>query len=174
MSQEQVLELTGVFAARSVDHWLVGGWGVDALLGVQTRPHKDLDLLIRLEDVAKTIRLLEARGFNFAYAWPESRWLEGVKPRPTAFVMTHPDGRELDFHAIRFDADGTPHPQWRTDWDLTAVDLTGGSIGGVDVRCTTADRQLRDHATYEMPPDHARDMELLRKAFRHERQPERP
>ncbi|MGH8515394.1 MAG: nucleotidyltransferase domain-containing protein [Gammaproteobacteria bacterium] len=32
---------------------MVGGWGIDALLGAQTRPHKDLDLLIRLEDVAK-------------------------------------------------------------------------------------------------------------------------
>lgn len=174
MSQEQVLELMGLFRAHSVDHWLVGGWGVDALLGVHTRPHKDLDLLIRLENVAKTMRLLEERGFNFAYAWPESRWLDGVTPIPTAFVMTHADGRELDFHAIRVDPDGAPHPEWRTDWDLAAVDLTAGSIGGVDVRCTTADRQLRDHATYEMPLDHARDMELLRRAFGDERQPERP
>jgi lincosamide nucleotidyltransferase A/C/D/E len=174
MSQEQVLELMGLFAAHSVDPWLVGGWGVDALLGVQTRPHKDLDLLIRLEDVAKTMQLLEEHGFSFAYTWPESRWLEGVKPLPTAFVMMHPDGREVDVHTIRFDAHGTPHPEWQTDWDLAAIDLTAGSIGGFDVRCTTADRQLRDHATYEMPPDHARDMELLRRAFRYERQAERP
>jgi enoyl-[acyl-carrier protein] reductase III len=54
--------------------------------------------------------------------------------------------------------------------DGGASDLTGGSIGGVDVRCTTAARQLRDHATYEMPPDHARDMERLRELFRPERQ----
>lgn len=172
MSQEQVLELTALLTAHAVDHWLVGGWGVDALLGVQTRPHDDLDLLIRLEDVVKTIELLEARGFNFAYTWPENLWLEGVKPLPTAFVMTHPDGRELDFHAVRFDADGTPHPQWRTDVVFTAADLTGGSIAGVDVRGTTADRQLRDHATYHLPPDHARDMALLRRALAQERQPE--
>jgi lincosamide nucleotidyltransferase A/C/D/E len=174
MSQEQVLELGRLFAAHAIDHWLVGGWGVDALLGAQTRPHKDLDLLIRLKDVAKAMQLIEERGFKLAYTWPESRWLDGVKPIPTAFVMTHADGRELDFHVIRLDADGSPHPEWQTDWDLAAVDLTSGSIGGVAVRCTTADRQLRDHGEYEMPLDHARDMELLRRAFQHERYSERP
>ncbi len=27
--------------------WMDGGWGVDALLGTQTRPHRDLDIVIR-------------------------------------------------------------------------------------------------------------------------------
>jgi lincosamide nucleotidyltransferase A/C/D/E len=165
MSRDQVLALSRLLAAESIDHWLVGGWGVDALLGVQTRLRKDLDLLIRLEDVVKMMRLVQKHGFTLAYEWPESRRLVGDST-PTAFVMTHADGRELDLHAVSFAADGTPHPEWRTDWDLVAADLTGaGSVGGVDVRCTTADRQLRDHASYEMPPDHARDMELLRKTF---------
>lgn len=106
MNQEEVLELGRLFAAHSIERWLVGGWGVDALLGAQTRPHKDLDLLIRVEDVAKTMQLIEERGFELAYTWPENRWLDGVNPIPTAFVMTHADGRELDFHAIRFGADG--------------------------------------------------------------------
>jgi lincosamide nucleotidyltransferase A/C/D/E len=31
--------------------WVDGGWGVDALLGEQTRPHKDLDIAIEEKDL---------------------------------------------------------------------------------------------------------------------------
>ena len=32
--------------ARSISTWVHGGWGIDALLGVQTRPHDDIDLAL--------------------------------------------------------------------------------------------------------------------------------
>jgi lincosamide nucleotidyltransferase A/C/D/E len=32
--------------------WLDGGWGVDALLGRRSRPHRDLDLVIGRDDLA--------------------------------------------------------------------------------------------------------------------------
>src|SRR5215216_5463994 len=167
MSQEQVVEICQLFADRSIDCWLVGGWGVDALLGTQTRAHKDLDVLIRVEDVAMVMRLLEARGFRFAYEWPDqNRWVNEVERIPTAFVMSHDDGSEVDFHAVRFMVDGTPCPEWDTDRSLSLGDLAGtGSIGGITVRCTTPDMQLRDHERYELPSEHARDVDLLRKAF---------
>jgi lincosamide nucleotidyltransferase A/C/D/E len=34
-----------------IEIWVDGGWGVDALLGEQTRPHKDLDIAIQQKDV---------------------------------------------------------------------------------------------------------------------------
>src|SRR5262249_2802479 len=34
-----------------IDYWIEGGWGVDALLSEQTRPHDDLDLGVRMEDI---------------------------------------------------------------------------------------------------------------------------
>jgi len=40
--------------------WLTGGWGIDALLREQTRPHKDLDLLVLVDDVVR-LRTLLAR-----------------------------------------------------------------------------------------------------------------
>ena len=42
-----------------VRFWLIGGWGVDALLHRQTRPHKDLDVLVRLADLPALRRLLD-------------------------------------------------------------------------------------------------------------------
>ena len=34
------------FVAADALVWLMGGWGVDALLGRQARPHHDLDVLV--------------------------------------------------------------------------------------------------------------------------------
>ena len=44
--------------------WVDGGWGVDALLGRQTRRHKDLDIAIQEKDVPKAREFLEARGYR--------------------------------------------------------------------------------------------------------------
>jgi lincosamide nucleotidyltransferase A/C/D/E len=44
-----------------INIWIDGGWGVDALLGAQTRPHKDLDIAIEERDVAGLSAALEAR-----------------------------------------------------------------------------------------------------------------
>ena len=47
---------------HGVGFWLIGGWGVDALLHRQTRPHKDLDVLVRLADLGPLRRWLDGTG----------------------------------------------------------------------------------------------------------------
>ena len=42
--------------------WIDGGWGVDALLGKQTRLHADLDIAIEQKDLKKAVELLKNRG----------------------------------------------------------------------------------------------------------------
>ena len=41
-----VLSIVDVLGEAAVPAWLAGGWGVDALLGRQTRRHADLDLAL--------------------------------------------------------------------------------------------------------------------------------
>ena len=53
MTSGDVIELYSTLGALGVEIWIDGGWGVDALLGGQTRPHKDLDISIEKKDVAK-------------------------------------------------------------------------------------------------------------------------
>ncbi len=45
-SPEDVSELYSPLKMQGIHVWLMGGWGVDALFEEQSRPHKDLDLLI--------------------------------------------------------------------------------------------------------------------------------
>lgn len=49
MRASDVIMIINALAAAGVDAWLDGGWGVDALVGEQTRPHDDLDLVIARE-----------------------------------------------------------------------------------------------------------------------------
>ncbi len=46
MQAQDVLEIVHRLEGAGVVVWLDGGWGVDALLGRQTRPHDDVDVII--------------------------------------------------------------------------------------------------------------------------------
>ena len=42
-SSKDVIELYNALNQVQISIWIDGGWGVDALLGEQTRAHKDVD-----------------------------------------------------------------------------------------------------------------------------------
>ena len=52
MQAEDVIELYALLLEHGVRLWVDGGWGIDALLNRQTRPHKDLDAFVQLDDLA--------------------------------------------------------------------------------------------------------------------------
>ena len=51
MTSVDVLDFYRTMSEIGVEVWIDGGWGVDALLGEQTRPHKDLDIAIQQRHV---------------------------------------------------------------------------------------------------------------------------
>ena len=55
MSASAVLDAMAALDAAGIRAWIGGGWRVDALLGEQTRVHRDLDLAIGAEEVAPAI-----------------------------------------------------------------------------------------------------------------------
>ncbi|GAB3143668.1 hypothetical protein GCM10027258_31120 [Amycolatopsis stemonae] len=82
-------------AVSPAEVWLAGGWGIDALLGRQTREHRDLDLLHRLEQEPEVLEALAALGYR-----------ETGDLRPVRFVLS--DGStELDLHPLVFAEDGS-------------------------------------------------------------------
>ena len=64
-----------------------GGWGVDALLGRQTRKHDDLDIAIPHKDVPKLRRILAEKGFNEIFR---------DDSRECNFVLQDEAGNQLD------------------------------------------------------------------------------
>jgi lincosamide nucleotidyltransferase A/C/D/E len=51
-------EVLKAFDDVDVDAWVDGGWGVDALVGRETRPHKDLDLVVSDAEASRVAALL--------------------------------------------------------------------------------------------------------------------
>src|SRR5437879_3145751 len=62
MTSSALVELLQLFIDSDLEIWLDEGWGVDALLGVQTRPHKDVDLIVRIGDLGKLREILGTKG----------------------------------------------------------------------------------------------------------------
>ncbi|HVO86114.1 MAG TPA: hypothetical protein VMT23_00060 [Candidatus Binatia bacterium] len=64
MTAQKLVNLYTELQSIGVNPILDGGWGVDALLGEETRPHKDADLIITKEDLAKVKDYLTSRGYK--------------------------------------------------------------------------------------------------------------
>ncbi len=55
------MDLLQLFESAGIEVWLDGGWAVDALLGVRTRPHKDVDIVLRVADLPKLQEILVSK-----------------------------------------------------------------------------------------------------------------
>jgi lincosamide nucleotidyltransferase A/C/D/E len=163
LSARDALALYSTFTERGVDCWVMGGWGVDALLGGEMRPHHDLDLLVARNGLGGLLTLLTELGFSEKLVWDESILVDvdGVS-RPTAFVQADSDGRELDVHVIEEVAGGAPIAVCDVPWEFDEASLAAvGVIGGGQVRCVSAKTQLQMHTGYDLPPEHQHDVERL-------------
>lgn len=144
------LELVAQF-----DVWVDGGWGVDALLGKQTRPHSDLDLIIGdTTRAALEAHLLHARFKKIP--------VDGI-------VFEAPDGLRIDIHLVSFDDAG-----WGSfdvgdgrEWPFPPSAFAGrGRIDGRNVRCLSPEAQVHCHGQGYVPqPKDLADMQALQQQF---------
>lgn len=150
MTGDDVVNILDLFETAGVPVWIGGGWGVDALVGSETRPHRDLDLMFSRDHEQSVVAALTAVGFRETLDW-----------RPGRFVMS--DGaRELDLHPVDMLADGSAVQRTHDGrrFDYPAGSLTTGTIDGRSVPCISAELQWTFHQGYE-PADHDRHDLLL-------------
>jgi lincosamide nucleotidyltransferase A/C/D/E len=157
MTADDVLSVLAMLRQADVDIWIGGGWGVDALVGEQTRQHRDLDLMHRESHEPAIVTALADAGF-----------VESFDGRPVRFVVTDPCGRDIDLHPLTFAPDGSAvqaSPDPGHPFVYPASCFVTGTIQGVAVRCLSPEQQVYFHQGYE-PADHDRhDMARLRQAF---------
>jgi lincosamide nucleotidyltransferase A/C/D/E len=167
---EDAIDIYKKLVANGIKVWVTGGWGIDALLGVQTRAHKDLDVILLLEDVVRMRELFEKDGYSLKELWSENRQAidaRGIETA-TAFVLHDAEGHELDVHAMHLDEQGNGIPDWDADegFIFTKQDLSGeGMIAGFTVPCITPEKQVLCHKGYEMPDKQRFDLKLLNEKF---------
>lgn len=151
MGEKDVVSLLDLLAVENVTPWVDGGWGIDALVGRQTREHADLDLVVEDRHEATTILALKAEGFHEVPMWFTTQ---------AHTVWRHEDGRAVDLHIVVLDADGAG--VYGDEGTYPAEGLAGrGRIGGRDVRCISATVQAEFHRGYELRDQDRHDLGLL-------------
>lgn len=129
MSSDEVIKVYQSLEDSGIVIWIDGGWCVDALLGKQLRPHKDLDIAINWKDVPEFRKVLKENGY--AEKERSSKW---------NFVLADNDGNEIDVHAFVTDhkgkiVDGIMYPE---------ESLTGmGAINNEHVKCISPEYMVK-------------------------------
>jgi lincosamide nucleotidyltransferase A/C/D/E len=153
MIGDVVVQLMQLFEQHGIEVVVDGGWGVDALLGEQTRSHGDLDIALQHKDVLKLRALLEAHGY---------RDVPRNDTRDCNFVMGDDQGYEIDFHSYTFDA----HGKLVFGVEYPFDSLTGtGSIQGYSVKCISAEWMVKFHSGYELDENDYHDVSALCERF---------
>lgn len=157
MRAKDVLEVLTCLEVASIVVWLDGGWGVDALLGAQTRPHDDLDIVLAIAQLDAAQNALRDLGFVLA-----------VDELPTRCVLRDAEDRRIDIHPVIVDREGggIQRQPDGSSFRYPPEGLAGsGTIAGRIVRCLTPELQLCCHLAYEPDDDDCHDMRLLCERF---------
>lgn len=141
MTIADVLAVLDALDAADVRAWIEGGWGIDALVGHQTRDHDDVDLAVDSagQGFEHAITALTAVGY--------SATLEDL---PVRLLMESSEGRSVDLHPLRFATDGSAVQSGHSrEYEYPAAGFTVGRIGDRAVPCLTAALQIDFHSHYE-------------------------
>jgi lincosamide nucleotidyltransferase A/C/D/E len=157
MDARGVLEVITSLHQAGIRVWLDGGWGIDALVGEQTRDHDDLDCVIALSDAGIARDTLATLGS-----------IVSLDELPTRFVVRDQSDRRVDFHTVTFDAPGAATQQLQ-DGSMAPYPARGfsgfGHVAGVRIACLTAAVQFLHHLGYAPDEKDHHDMGLLADHF---------
>jgi lincosamide nucleotidyltransferase A/C/D/E len=158
MSARDTADLYRFLESVGVPVWIDGGWAVDALLGMQTRPHADLDIALETRLLSALRSALGTRGFASLPRDDERAW---------NFVLGTRAGVQVDVHAFTFDenGDGVYGPPENGDY-YCADALSGiGTIDGRPVRCISPQWLVRFHTGYPLKEKDFHDVKALCQRF---------
>lgn len=158
MTSSVVIELYNLLGNNEVKIWVEGGWGVDALLEKQSRPHNDLDIAVQGKDLSNMNDLLRAQGYK-------EKGEEHA--RPWNFVLIDEAGREIDVHVIDIDESGNGiYGPVENGVYYPASALTGaGIIDGCKVQCISPGDMVKFHSGYDLREKDYHDVSALCEKF---------
>lgn len=151
---EDAAEIIGWAEQLGIGVRLDGGWGVDALLGCQTREHNDIDLFIERGRGREFTSVLQRAGF---------REVTMGYTTPVHTVWQDHRGRIVDLHLFETAPDGSLLFEG-TAYPASTFGATGW-IAGKGVRCIPAAEQVLFHQGYDFDQNDVHDVRLLCERF---------
>lgn len=158
MKSSDVIFLYEELKKLGVQVWLDGGCGVDALLGVESRSHGDVDIIVQEKDLKTLVQYLESSGYKNIPRDDTRAW---------NFVMGDDKKNFVDVHVVVFDVEGNGiYGSSENNSKYPASSFLGvGTIVGKKVKCVTADYQLISHTGYKLRSKDYLDMIALSQKF---------
>ena len=146
---EDASEIIRFALQNGIKVYLDGGWGVDALLGRETRIHNDIDLFVEMRNYHDYIRIIKENGFVEVP-------MEYTTDNHT--VWKDDKQRIIDLHCFAFSDDGILY-----DGDTFPLGTFSGKgkIGDITVSCIEPLSQVMFHLGYEHDENDVHDVLLL-------------
>jgi lincosamide nucleotidyltransferase A/C/D/E len=164
MSATDVLRVLGALEGESLRFTLAGGWGVDALIGTQSRQHDDLDVVIDdyEHNQPKAWQALVKLGFKHVASQTRRTWMPDL--------ATFDDGAGHRVELVSIDWERLANASDSSESPLRVDALKGdvfaeGKINGVVVPCLSSRVQLLYHTRYPLKETLQHDVDLLQSVF---------
>ena len=153
IAQDTVVKLLRQAEDAGVRVWIAGGWGVDALLGHQTRPHNDFDVFVQKKDQDAITGILKSLGFteNKDYDFEDNQIWCNTQKGIVDLHLFEPAGLGL----------------WSMQGQTFPSDMFSGqgTICGISVSCLTIEAQVEYRYGYELREKDKHDVLLLCEVF---------
>lgn len=154
VNESDAIEIISLFQSKGIGINLDGGWGIDALVGFESRAHNDIDIFIEQQNKDYAVKLL----MNHRYS-------EKVMEYTTLDHTVWQDDKEriIDLHIFSLNSkddfvfEGATYPK--------EVFSGKGRIGGLEVDCITPEWQIIFHSGYELDDNDIKDVLLLCNRF---------
>lgn len=153
MTGRRLIEVMTALQDAGVACWIAGGWGVDALAGVQSRHHDDADIVLGdFEDQARAAcSALAQLGLVLVRRERHGGWM------PDQWTLVDRRRGRVDLVSIDWSHVAGADPALAragAAWDR-------GSVRGTTVPCLSARAQLLFHSGYASRPTDRRDLAAL-------------
>ena len=155
---ESFLKIIDLMTNLKIHYWVEGGWGIDVLIGKQTRKHRDVDIDFDAAFEGLLIKELESLGYRIT-----------MDQRPSRVELHHPIHGTIDIHPFIIAEDremkqANPEGGWfelQTDW------FTDSVFEGRTIPCVSVAGQRLFHDGYDLRDIDIADLKNLNDAFPH-------
>lgn len=149
---EDLMNIVSLLEESNIKYWIDGGWGVDILLGKQSRNHRDIDVDFDANDTERLLKILINNGYIIKIDW-----------KPVRIELYSDKRGYLDIHPFILNNDGTSK---QVDLDggyyEFAADYFGNAIfNGKSIPCISLKGQQIFHTGYELRDVDKHDLEIL-------------
>ena len=139
VSKESFLMIIDLLTDLNIRYWVEGGWGIDVLIGKQTREHQDVDIDFDATHEKELLKKLSEIGYQIT-----------IDQRPTRVELYHPNYGNIDIHPFEISESGSvkqanPEGGW---FELASDWFTKSSYEGRMIPCVSIEGQRIFHSGY--------------------------